>query len=353
MWNEERLTKLITDRVEESLTLDYKAAASLSKQNKKKTEITKDISAMANSDGGVVIYGIAEFQDKTQSHLPEKIDPVNRLEFSKEWLEQIINNIRPRLTGVKIYSVNLSSTINSVVFVVDVPKSKTAHQARDHRYYKRFNFESVPMEDYEIRDVMARNQHPEMQVSMELQNVAWRFIVDIWTSQRLHITIVNQGNQLAEFVRCTILIPLSLIPRTSSYRENVLHHGSKSFAEVEITNAQRDLIKLPEGQYTTGTTRFDPLLPTMQLVKTIPISKRALITGRQDLEISWKTISDNAQAMEKRTTIQELKKGICNFRFRQDTMGTHFAATCFSDIFCATYFLFDNILTKIALRLLE
>ena len=46
--------------------------------------------------------------------------------------------------------------------VVEIPKSLTAHQARDLRYYRRYNFESVAMVDYEIRDVMNR------QVSVEL-----------------------------------------------------------------------------------------------------------------------------------------------------------------------------------------
>jgi len=46
--------------------------------------------------------------------------------------------------------------------VIDVPQSSTAHQASDKRYYKRFNFESVPMEDYEIRDVMQRTEAPSL-----------------------------------------------------------------------------------------------------------------------------------------------------------------------------------------------
>src|SRR5688572_4036475 len=94
-WDEARLMQYITDGIEESLNLDYKAAASLSRDDKKKIEITKDVSAMANSAGGVIIYGISEFQDKARSHLPEKLDPVDRTLISKEWLEQVISNIRP------------------------------------------------------------------------------------------------------------------------------------------------------------------------------------------------------------------------------------------------------------------
>jgi hypothetical protein len=50
----------------------------------------------------------------------------------------------------------LASGPNDVAYVVEIPQSETAHPALDNRYYKRFNFESVPMADHEIRDVMHR-----------------------------------------------------------------------------------------------------------------------------------------------------------------------------------------------------
>lgn len=134
VWDQARLERYITEGIEESLTLDYKAAASLDKSDKKKIEITKDVSAMANSAGGIIIYGIAEFQDKACEHLPEKLDPVDRTAFSKEWLEHIIGNIQPRIDGVIIHPVPISSATNDVVYVVEIPQSHTAHQAKDHRY---------------------------------------------------------------------------------------------------------------------------------------------------------------------------------------------------------------------------
>ena len=138
------LAQLIKDEIEESLTLDYKAADALGKSDAKKTEITKDVSAMANSAGGILIYGIREHRDPARKHIPEAIDPVNRNDFPKEWLEHIINNIRPRLDGVRIVPINLNTSVSHVVYVVEIPQSDTAHQAFDYRYHKRFNFESVP-----------------------------------------------------------------------------------------------------------------------------------------------------------------------------------------------------------------
>jgi len=160
-WTQARIQQYIDDETEESLTLEFKAAGSLSKDPRAKTEITKDVSSMANSAGGILIYGLKEFSDDDKRHLPEKIDPVNRRDYSKERLEQVINNIRPHIDGIIIYPIRLNTGADDVAYVVEIPQSTTAHQATDHRYYKRFNFMAEPMDDYEIRDIMNRALKPD------------------------------------------------------------------------------------------------------------------------------------------------------------------------------------------------
>ena len=71
VWDEARVQQYIDDGIEESLNLDYKAAGALAKTDGKKKEITKDVSAMANSDGGIIIYGVTE--DPTNRFLPGRL----------------------------------------------------------------------------------------------------------------------------------------------------------------------------------------------------------------------------------------------------------------------------------------
>mgnify|MGYP000862458121 FL=1 len=174
-WTESRLQNFITSGIEESLTLEYKSAEALDRNETKKKEITKDVSAMANSAGGVIIYGIREYAESDKRHLPERITPVDRTAFPREWIEQIIQAIRPRIDGIVIHSVSLASGDADVAYIIEIPQSNTAHQASDHRYYKRFNFQAVPMEDYEVRDVMFREQTPD---------IALNFLVEINENSR-------------------------------------------------------------------------------------------------------------------------------------------------------------------------
>src|SRR5215469_5667543 len=101
-WTLEKTNQLITNKVQESLNLDYKAAGALENTPNNKKEITKDVSAMANSNGGTLIYGIKEFDDADKKYLPEKIDSIDQSKITKEWLEQIINTISPRIEGIII-----------------------------------------------------------------------------------------------------------------------------------------------------------------------------------------------------------------------------------------------------------
>ena len=47
----------INNRIDENLQLDFKAADALQNTDRNKTEIAKDVSALANVTGGAIVYG--------------------------------------------------------------------------------------------------------------------------------------------------------------------------------------------------------------------------------------------------------------------------------------------------------
>lgn len=153
------IQSLIDNEVEESIHLDFKEARSLDKSDGKKKEIAKDVSAFANSDGGVIIYGIEE-----QNHKAKSITFINGNELTKEWLEQVINSsIQRRINDLKIFVIRHNNDISETIYLVKIPRSiDTPHLSKDKRFYKRFNFESVAMEEYEIRQLYSRKIKSEL-----------------------------------------------------------------------------------------------------------------------------------------------------------------------------------------------
>lgn len=156
--DEAALQSLIDNGVEERYDLEYKAADALAKTDGKKTEITRDVSAFANAAGGTIIYGMAE-----TDHKPTAIEPINPKDFTKEWLEQVINSIEPRVPDLRIKPVEISGGLG-VVYVVEIPQDTTAHQALDNRYYRRYNFQRLCMRHHEIVDVMNRARVPKLEL---------------------------------------------------------------------------------------------------------------------------------------------------------------------------------------------
>lgn len=144
----EDIKLLIDNEVEESIYLEFKDARSIDKNESKKRELAKDVSAFANSDGGIIIYGIRE-----EEHKASKITYINGEIFTKEWLEQVISSsIQRRIENLKIIPIRYNNDLNKTIYLVKIPASDDSpHLSKDKRYYKRFNFQSVSMEEYEIR----------------------------------------------------------------------------------------------------------------------------------------------------------------------------------------------------------
>jgi len=214
-WTAERIQELIDKKIEEGPQLDYKAAAALNRADSRRTDqITKDISTFANSAGGVVIYGLKEFDDEARRHLPERIDPIDGRDDSREWLDQIVGQISPRVVDVIITPVRVGPEAWDTCYVVEVPQGRTAHQARDLKYYRRYNFESVPMADYEIRDVMNRRERPNLEFRVRIvhtSNMTVKIMGRIW----------NKGSVLAQQYKIRVLMP-TIIDRAKLWKEDLI-----------------------------------------------------------------------------------------------------------------------------------
>ena len=161
------LQDLIQNQIEESINLDYKSAKSLDQSDTKKRELSKDVSAFANSDGGIIIYGMQE-----ENHKPKSIDFVDGELFNKEWLENVIDsNIQQKIQGIRIYPIRIDSDIKKTVYVVKIPASSQApHISADKKFYRRFNFKSVPMEEYEVRLLYNRTSKAEIDFYSFIRN---------------------------------------------------------------------------------------------------------------------------------------------------------------------------------------
>ncbi len=315
-WDIDVIQSMIDDKIEENLTLEYKGAKALENNS----EITKDVSSFANSAGGIIIYGVKEFDAKDKKHLPERIDPIKRSDMSRERLEHIINNIKPRIENLKIEPVTLNA--DELIYVVEIEQSNTAHQAMDHKYYKRHNFQSVPMDDYEIRDIMNRAKNPvidlEFKIIIEHRNKKNDSIMGMsfnpslnnkdkpYTISTLDVYARNKGTVYANYIHSYLSIPSQLL-NADKYKD----YSKEKIENIEyiifhIDNSKRDEVKGSSytGYYPSGPKRFEPILPQMtQHLKKINLLDEFLYNLESKVyNLYWDIYADNAP-MRKGTII--------------------------------------------------
>lgn len=184
----EDIEGLIQSQIEESLTLEYKREL-----GKKNSEISKDISSFANTSGGVIIYGIDE-----DGRIPTSINWLDGTN-TKEKIENIIlSNIQPKLRNIIINSISNPKNPSQAIFVVNIPESSDAPHMADFRYYRRHNFQSIPMDDYEVKDAIFRKGLKEsldfeINKNIELCELSLKLISEIYgiePEQRQHIVLI-------------------------------------------------------------------------------------------------------------------------------------------------------------------
>jgi hypothetical protein len=296
-WTKNRLEQMIQDGVEESLTLEYKAAGSLRKTDDKRKEMTKDVSAMANSAGGTIIYGIKECHGKDKQHLPEKIDPISRVDYPREWIEHVLSNIHPRIADLIIHPVPIDSDSRDVVYVLEIPKGDTAHQAQDLLYYRRYNFENVPMHDYEIRDVMGRSKYPIIEIEM--------FFVRSTGLLELQVSYYNTGPIYAQCMIGFLQISSVLFWPQSPTGSDLVTVEGVEYRELFFQNIHKDIIEVKPGSSAIPSrinyiTRYDPILPGVGgTVRDIGFSTtQEAIKKHADSLIRWIVYADNSPKTE-------------------------------------------------------
>jgi hypothetical protein len=252
----EDIQSLISNEAEESIYLEFKESRSLDKSDPKKNDIAKDISSFANSDGGIIIYGIGE-----QDHKARTLSFIDGDIYTKEWMEQVINSgIQRRITDLQIFPLRGDGDISKTIYVIKIQKSFDApHLSKDKRFYKRSNFMSIPMEEYEIRQLYGRkvrskltiyNWYSQIKIEEDFENI----------SLTISVLISNDGDICEELYKLNVILDnynehlnltWSTLQQKSDYtvlennRVKISTKGEMAIFPLETVTASRFNIKIP------------------------------------------------------------------------------------------------------------
>lgn len=158
-WNEDDLKGLLGQS--ENYRLEFKDSRILQKDNESiKNELTKEVSALANAEGGTIVIGITE-KKVGKSKVADKLDGgIDEVTMNRERLQQLVEgNMSPHLPGLRFKPIYLNGTSPAkYAHVIYVPKGSNAYQASDKIYYIRSEYEAKALHDTQIRLLMSRGR---------------------------------------------------------------------------------------------------------------------------------------------------------------------------------------------------
>jgi hypothetical protein len=131
--DEAALQQLCTDKCPESGSLDFKREPP-GNSDKEKNELLKDVCALANADGGDLVYGIAEADGAAGSIVPITGESADA---AKRRIAQVLDaGLDPRVHGIKAHHVDVTG---GYVLIIRVPGSYDGpHSLRVNGNLRRF-----------------------------------------------------------------------------------------------------------------------------------------------------------------------------------------------------------------------
>ncbi len=318
-WDIDRLKRVLdTASEQENLTLEFKACAALKDTSgSEKREIAKDVSAMANASGGIIVYGVNE---KTNAQ-PFEIVGFDAADVTKliDRVRDVLNyHVQPKV-HFRILQVALGDANGRSVIVVEIPRAELEPHQVDGRYYCRRQTSNLPMSHDEVRESFFRARHPEITLEISLQeiNAIYRSSSKVEVICGYSVTIKNVGRVAAKEYRLRLYCPrdvFTLFPPT--IEEKYL----KSEADCQVLSSSKFVHDPGMVDYVVNATLFPGESLSASQTKELTLECNSICTESRrireefsvvgltpsDDSIKWEIFADNALPKSGTVTLDDL-----------------------------------------------
>jgi hypothetical protein len=196
---ESDLQRMIVDSVKEDLYLEFKQKHDTRHgklDDDDKSNFSCALSGFANSDGGILIWGI-ETNRKDES--AKKLKPISDVnEFIRSLKSSLINAVQPFVDNVLIEKVPTDASQQEGYVKCFIPQSdKAPHRAMlaDREYYKRSTEGFYRLEHFDLEDMFGRRQRP----LLKLMITSGDYPEDDPDVRQISFAFINEGRALARY----------------------------------------------------------------------------------------------------------------------------------------------------------
>lgn len=162
---------------EEDLLLDFKTvegnAAPLKKSDRQ--TLAEALSGFANSDGGVIVWGVScRSHGTTDPDTAKSLEPIQNLKLLVSNLQRDTPQIvSPGIIGVEHFPIEEPGSVDKGFVITFVPRGEgEPHMARakdQHRHYYRSGASFLPMESFMLADRYGRRPQPKLEFTYRFE----------------------------------------------------------------------------------------------------------------------------------------------------------------------------------------
>ncbi len=199
------IDRLVAERTQESVTLDFKGKADPRHGQMKDDDrryYAKALSAFANSAGGLLIFGVDARKGPDDIDCAQEAKPISNIDrFKSEAITESGRLLQPRHDGIVVEAIKSKRQDGSGYLLVRVDRSERRphrSEASGHRqYFKRAGDNSFEMEHYDIEDAFNRSVVPDLGLSWRLEHaMTFGDGRQVW---RMKVLLVNESSMSAKF----------------------------------------------------------------------------------------------------------------------------------------------------------
>src|SRR5262249_32354476 len=164
--NEADLQRLIVEKEKENIHLEFKQKKDRSHgalDDSDKFQFSRAVAGFANSDGGVLIWGIATDKDEC-AHLLKPISDVSA--FLAALKKSILNTSQPVVDDLQLTVIPAANPGEGYVCCLIPQSEKTPHRAMlaNREYYKRTTEGFYRLEHFDLEDMFGRRPVPRLNI---------------------------------------------------------------------------------------------------------------------------------------------------------------------------------------------
>jgi hypothetical protein len=196
--SEDDLKRMITDHVKEDLYLEFKQKRDRSKAQLEDTDkfnFSRALSGFANSDGGILIWGVETYKKDESAKSLKSITDVDG--FIRSLKSSLLNSVQPFVDNVLIEKIPTDASEQVGFVKCLIPQSdKTPHRAMlaEREYYKRSTEGFYRLEHFDLEDMFGRRQKP----LLVMHTASGDFLGDDPEMREVKFSFTNEGRWTAQ-----------------------------------------------------------------------------------------------------------------------------------------------------------